>query len=77
MDLLNMKIHTKNLLVLRKENGRLVRYSHLATGNFNEITARQYTDIDYLTANDDVGYESAQLFNYLMGYTEYLPKKKE
>jgi polyphosphate kinase len=72
----NMKIHTKNLLILRRENGRMVRYSHLATGNYNEITARQYTDVDYLTANDDVGYESAQLFNYLMGYTEYLPKKE-
>jgi polyphosphate kinase len=72
----NMKIHTKNLLILRKENNKIVRYSHLATGNYNEITARLYTDIDYLTADDDVGYESAQLFNYLMGYTEFLPKEE-
>jgi len=72
----NMKIHTKNLLILRKENDGIIRYSHIATGNYNEITARLYTDIDYLTADGDVGYESTQLFNYLMGYTEFLPKKE-
>ncbi|MDY6820242.1 MAG: polyphosphate kinase 1 [Deferribacterota bacterium] len=72
----NMKIHTKNLVIVRKENDRIVRYNHLSTGNYNEKTALQYTDIDYLTADEDVGYENAQLFNYLMGYTEYVSNKK-
>jgi polyphosphate kinase len=71
----NMKIHTKNLLIIRKEQGQIVRYTHIATGNYNEITARQYSDIDYITADDDVGYENGQIFNYLMGYTDYIAKK--
>jgi len=65
-----LKIHSKNMLIIRKEKGRIVRYSHMATGNYNEFTAGIYTDIDYLTANDEVGRETASIFNLLTGYTE-------
>lgn len=67
----SLKIHTKNLLIVRKENGSIVRYSHLSTGNYNEATAKLYTDIDYITADQDVGRETSDLFNLLMGYTDY------
>lgn len=68
--IVGLKIHSKNLLIVRKEAGKIVRYSHMSTGNFNEMTAGIYTDIDYVTADDEVGKDSAALFNFLMGYTE-------
>jgi len=68
--IVGLKIHSKNLLIVRKEAGKIVRYSHMSTGNFNEITANIYTDVDYITADDEVGRDNAALFNYLMGYTD-------
>jgi len=68
--IVGLKIHSKNLLIVRKEAGRIVRYSHMSTGNYNEMTADIYTDIDYVTADDEVGKDSAALFNFLMGYTD-------
>ncbi len=68
--IVGLKIHSKNLLVVRKEAGRIVRYSHMSTGNFNEMTAGIYTDVDYITADEEVGKDSAALFNFLMGYTD-------
>lgn len=68
--IVGLKIHSKNLLIVRKENGRIVRYSHMSTGNFNEATAKVYSDVDYVTADDTVGRDSAALFNFLMGYTD-------
>ncbi|PLX70851.1 MAG: polyphosphate kinase 1 [Denitrovibrio sp.] len=68
--IVGLKVHSKNLLIVRKEAGRIVRYSHISTGNFNEITANIYTDIDYITADEEVGKDSAALFNFLMGYTD-------
>ncbi|WP_303849634.1 polyphosphate kinase 1 [Seleniivibrio woodruffii] len=65
-----LKIHAKNLMIVRRESGHVVRYSHMSTGNFNEFTAGIYTDIDYITADDDVGKDSAAMFNFLMGYTD-------
>jgi len=66
-----LKIHSKNLLIIRKEPQGIVRYSYLSTGNFNEATAKIYTDIDYITADEKVGQECSNLFNLLMGYTDY------
>lgn len=65
-----LKVHAKCLLILRKEEDSVVRYTHLATGNYNENTAELYTDVDLITADDAIGRDAAQLFNYLMGYTE-------
>ena len=66
-----LKVHTKNILITRNENGRIVEYSHIATGNYNEETAKIYTDLDYITAKEDIGIDNANIFNYLMGYTDY------
>jgi len=68
--IVGLKVHSKNLLIVRKEEGKIVRYSHMSTGNFNEMTAGIYTDVDYVTADEDVGRDSAALFNFLMGYTD-------
>jgi polyphosphate kinase len=68
--IVGLKIHAKCLLIVRTENEKIVRYTHVATGNYNEITANIYTDIDYITADEDMGRDATQLFNYLMGFTE-------
>ncbi|MDR2870124.1 MAG: polyphosphate kinase 1, partial [Deferribacteraceae bacterium] len=68
--IVGLKIHAKCMLIVRRENDRIVRYTHMATGNYNEITANIYTDIDLITANQEVGQDATQLFNYLMGFTE-------
>ncbi len=65
-----LKIHAKNLLIVRRENGKVVRYTHMSTGNYNEFTAGIYTDVDYITADEEVGKDCAAMFNYLMGYTD-------
>ena len=65
-----LKIHAKCLLIVRREKDGIKRYTHLATGNYNENTAMQYTDVDLITSNDKIGRDAAQLFNYLMAYTD-------
>ncbi len=64
------KIHAKCLLIVRREQDGIKRYTHLATGNYNENTAALYTDVDLITSNDNIGRDAAQLFNYLMAYTD-------
>jgi polyphosphate kinase 1 len=62
----NLKIHAKLCLIVRRENGRLVRYSHIGSGNYNSVTAKIYGDLGYLTANQEVGLELDELFNILI-----------
>lgn len=64
-----LKIHSKLTLIVRKEEGRIRRYIHLSTGNYNEKTARQYTDIGYFTCNDDFGRDISDVFNVMTGYS--------
>ena len=64
-----LKVHCKVALVLRREPGGIRRYVHLGTGNYNPSTARLYTDISLLTANEDIGRDATDLFNYLTGYS--------
>ncbi len=64
------KIHAKTFLTARKENGRIVRYVHISTGNYNEFTAGIYTDVDYITSEEETGAEITNLFNYMMGYAD-------
>jgi len=61
----NQKVHCKLCLITRKEGDLTVRYGHLATGNYNGVTARQYSDIGLLTANPDIINEITKVFNVL------------
>ena len=65
-----LKTHSKVLLVVRREKDKLVRYVHLATGNYNPVTARMYTDIGLLTADEEIGEDASSLFNFLTGYSQ-------
>lgn len=67
--LLGFKTHAKVLLVVRKENDQLRRYVHLATGNYNQQTARLYEDLSLFTAREDIGEDATSLFNLLTGYS--------
>lgn len=64
-----LKTHCKIALIVRRENGKLKTYVHLSTGNYNQITARLYTDIGFFTSNDKFGQDATYLFNYLTAYS--------
>jgi len=65
----HLKVHAKALLVVRREGNTVRRYAHLSTGNYNEKTARLYTDIGLLTSREDITYELALFFNAVTGYS--------
>lgn len=62
-----LKTHCKMCIVIRKENDKLSVYSHIATGNYNEKSAKQYTDISYLTSKQKIGMDLLHIFNILSG----------
>jgi polyphosphate kinase len=64
----SMKTHAKTTLVIRREGGALRRYVHLGTGNYNNVTARSYEDFGLFTADEEIGADIADLFNYLTGF---------
>ncbi len=64
-----LKVHSKVALVVRREGDVIRRYLHLATGNYNPITARLYTDMGMFTCDPAVGADATALFNYLTGYS--------
>ncbi|MBF0486250.1 MAG: polyphosphate kinase 1, partial [Candidatus Omnitrophica bacterium] len=64
------KIHSKMTLIVRREEGRTRRYVHLSTGNYNEKTARVYTDLGYFTANEDFARDISDVFNVITGYSQ-------
>jgi polyphosphate kinase len=73
--LLGLKTHSKIAMVIRKEGDGIRRYLHLATGNYNAITAQSYEDIGMFTCDEQMGADATDLFNYLTGYSskrEYL-----
>ena len=63
-----LKIHAKTTLVVRREAGRLRRYVHLGTGNYNAVTARTYEDFGLFTDDEDIAADVADLFNHLTGF---------
>ena len=67
--LLGLKTHSKIALVVRKEGEHIRRYVHLATGNYNAVTALSYEDIGMFTCDDEIGADATDLFNYLTGYS--------
>jgi len=60
-----LKVHSKLFLIERNEGGALRYYSHVGTGNFNEKTARLYTDFALITADQNIGRDVAQVFDFL------------
>ncbi len=64
-----LKTHSKVTLVVRRENDELRRYVHLATGNYNPTTSKIYTDLGLLTADEEIGKDTSDLFNFLTGYS--------
>jgi polyphosphate kinase len=64
-----LKTHSKIALVVRKEGDGIRRYVHLATGNYNAITATLYTDLGFFTVDEAIGADATDLFNYLTGYS--------
>ena len=62
---MGLKTHAKMLLVTRREGNRLRRYGHLSTGNYNPRTARLYTDLSYITADEETTADIDSLFNHL------------
>ncbi len=67
--LLGLKTHSKLALVVRKEGDGIRRYLHMATGNYNAITANLYEDLGIFTCDDEIGADATDLFNYLTGYS--------
>jgi polyphosphate kinase len=67
--LAQLKVHAKISQVIRREPGGLARYIHLSTGNYNDRTARQYSDLSLFTANEDFGNDATVFFNTLSGYS--------
>ncbi|HUJ55803.1 MAG TPA: polyphosphate kinase 1 [Gaiellaceae bacterium] len=63
-----LKIHAKTTLVVRRESGRLRRYVHLGTGNYNTVTARAYEDFGLFTCDEEIADDVADLFNHLTGF---------
>ncbi|MBR6366255.1 MAG: RNA degradosome polyphosphate kinase [Lachnospiraceae bacterium] len=68
--LVGLKTHSKITLVVRREEEGIVRYVHLGTGNYNDQTAKLYTDMGLFTCNYAIGEDATAVFNMLSGYSE-------
>ena len=68
--LVGLKTHSKITLVVRREEDGIKRYVHLGTGNYNDSTAKLYTDIGLLTCSESIGEDATAVFNMLSGYSE-------
>jgi polyphosphate kinase len=66
---LGLKTHSKTALVLRREEDGVRPYCHVGTGNYNSKTARIYEDLGLLTADEEIGADVGELFNYLTGFS--------
>jgi len=70
------KTHAKMILIVRREEGRLLRYVHLGTGNYHAVNARLYTDYSFMTCDDSIGDDVNKIFQQLTGMGKALKIKK-
>lgn len=74
--LIGLKTHAKMTLVVRKEFDGVKRYVHLATGNYNAVTAKIYTDLGLFTCDEEICSDVSDVFNYLTGYSQQKEYRK-
>ena len=67
--MVNLKVHAKICLIIRKESDGIRRYLHLSTGNYNPKTARLYQDFSLFTSNSDLALDATLFFNVVSGYS--------
>lgn len=65
-----LKTHAKICIIVRREPGGIRRYVHFGTGNYNEITARLYTDVSFMTCQEDYGADATAFFNMITAYAQ-------
>lgn len=68
--IVGLKTHAKALLIVRREHGRIKRYVHMATGNYNDKTAKMYSDLGFFTCDTQLATDVAAFFNLLTGFSE-------
>ncbi len=68
--LTGLKTHSKITLIVRHHQGKIQRFVHLGTGNYNDSTAKLYTDMGLITTNEQFGMDATNFFNYLSGYSK-------
>jgi len=64
------KVHAKATLITRRTNGKLKQYAHLGTGNYNQATAKIYTDMSYMTSKDEITSDLTRFFHFLTGFSK-------
>ena len=69
--IVGLKTHCKVALVVRRESDGLRRYVHVATGNYNPVTSNFYTDLGLFTADEEIGADATDLFNFLTGFSRH------
>jgi polyphosphate kinase len=74
--LIGLKTHCKLSLVVRREGEKLRRYMHIATGNYNPTSSSTYTDFGIFTADEKIGEDATEFFNYLTGYSNQREYRK-
>jgi polyphosphate kinase len=74
--LAGLKTHAKALLIVRRGPGGIERYAHVGTGNYNERTAAEYSDVGLLSADEDLCADLTGFFNVVTGYSEPLPWRR-
>lgn len=74
--ILGLKTHGKLTLIVRREGDSLKRYMHIASGNYNPTTSCTYTDVGLFTADEEIGADASELFNYLTGCSRQMEYRK-